>query len=224
MKTNVLVTGASGNLGVAVVERLLRENYGVLAVARDAEGLEGATVTPVDLTDETAVNEYIAANTGGGAQIEAAVLLVGGFAMGSLPETEGAAVQKMIRLNFETAYYVVRALLPHFEQNGGGQFVLIGSRPAFTPADGQHMVGYALSKSLVFQLSEIINEYGKEKGIRSAVVVPSTIDTLTNRKAMPNADFSRWVQPETVADAIHFLLTDTGKQLREPVLKVYNRS
>ncbi len=223
MNTNVLITGASGNLGVAVTERLLRENFGVFAVAREAEGLEGATVSPVDLTDENAVSEYIAGITGG-VKIGAAVLLVGGFAMGGLLETEGAAIQKMIRLNFETAYHVVRALLPHFEQNGGGQFVLIGSRPAFTPADGRRMVGYALSKSLVFQLSDIINEYGKEKGVSSAVVVPSTIDTLANRKAMPDADFSRWVQPETVADAIHFLLTDTGRQLKETVLKVYNRS
>ncbi|MCB0608693.1 MAG: SDR family NAD(P)-dependent oxidoreductase [Lewinellaceae bacterium] len=224
MNVKVLITGASGNLGTAVVEKLMKAGFGILAVARDAEGLQGAVVAPVDLTDEKAVQEYVAAITSGGHRIGAAVLLVGGFAMGALAETDGAAIQKMIRLNFETAYHVVRALTPHFEQNGGGQFILIGSRPAFTPADGQHMVAYALSKSLVFRLSEIINETGKGKGISSAVVVPGTIDTPVNRKSMPDADFSAWVQPEIIADAIAFMLSPAGRQTRETVLKVYNQS
>ncbi|MDX1942058.1 MAG: SDR family NAD(P)-dependent oxidoreductase [Saprospiraceae bacterium] len=224
MKKSILVTGASGNLGSAVVKKFQSENYRVLATARNAEGLEGAEVAAVDLTDEAAVNAYIQQITTGDADIQAAVLLVGAFAMGDLQETDAAALQKMYKLNFETSYFVVRALLPYFEKNGGGQFMLIGSRPGFQAKDALHSVAYGLSKSLVMYLAEIINAYGKGKGIKASVIVPSTIDTPQNRSAMPNADASKWVSAETVADSIHFLLTDTGKQLRETVLKMYNEA
>jgi NAD(P)-dependent dehydrogenase (short-subunit alcohol dehydrogenase family) len=224
MKKSVLITGASGNLGGAVVKKFQNEDYHVHAVARDAMGLDGAEVTPIDLTNEAAVNEYIEKITTQNSSLRTAVLLVGGFAAGNLKQTDGAALQKMYQLNFETAYFVVRALLPYFEQNGGGHFVLIGTRAAFTPKDAQHLVAYGLSKSLVMYLSEIINAYGKGKGITASVIVPSTIDTPPNREAMPNADFSKWTTAEAIADTIHYLLTDSGKHLRETVLKMYNEA
>ncbi|MBK7872911.1 MAG: SDR family NAD(P)-dependent oxidoreductase [Saprospiraceae bacterium] len=221
---SVLVTGASGNLGSAVVKKLQNEGCHIFATARDANGLDGAEVAPVDLTDETAVDAYIQSITAKNTNIKAVILLVGGFAMGDLNQTDAAALQKMYKLNFETSYFVVRALLPYFEQNGGGQFILIGSRPGFQAKDAIHTVAYGLSKSLVMYLAEIINAYGKDKGITAAVIVPSTIDTPQNRSAMPNANPDKWVSADTLADSIYFLLTDTGKQLRETVLKVYNES
>ena len=221
---SVLVTGASGNLGSAVVKKLQNEGCHIFATARDANGLDGAEVAPVDLTDETAVDAYIQSITAKNTNIKAVILLVGGFAMGDLNQTDAAALQKMYKLNFETSYFIVRALLPYFEQNGGGQFILIGSRPGFQAKDAIHTVAYGLSKSLVMYLAEIINAYGKDKGITAAVIVPSTIDTPQNRSAMPNANPDKWVSADTLADSIYFLLTDTGKQLRETVLKVYNES
>lgn len=221
---SVLVTGASGNLGIAVVKKLQNEGYHIFATARNAEGLDGADVAPVDLTDETAVNKYIQNITSDHKDVKAAVLLVGGFALGDLHQTDAAALQKMYKLNFETSYFVIRALLPYFEQNGGGQFILIGSRPGFQAKDALHSVAYGLAKSLIMHLAEIINAHGKGKGITASVIVPSTIDTPQNRSAMPNADVNKWVKAETIADSIHFLLTDTGKQLRETVLKVYHES
>jgi NAD(P)-dependent dehydrogenase (short-subunit alcohol dehydrogenase family) len=222
MKKSILITGASGNLGSAVVRKLQNEGYHIFATARNADGLEGAEVAAVDLTDEPAVNSYIKSITDGTPDLKAAVLLVGGFALGDLAETGGAALQKMYKLNFETSYFIVRALLPYFQQNGGGKFILIGSRPGFDPKDAKNKVAYALSKSLVMYLSEILNAHGQ--GITSAVIVPSTIDTPQNRSAMPKADPGKWVRPETIAESIHFLLTDTGSQLRETVLKLYNEA
>ncbi len=224
MKKSVLITGASGNLGNAVVKKFQTENYHVYAVARDAMGLDGAEVTPVDLTNEAAVNEYIETLISKNTNLTTAVLLVGGFAVGDFKNTDSAALQKMYKLNFETSYFVVRALISHFEANGGGHFVLIGTRAAFMPKDAQHLVAYGLSKSLVMYLAEIINAYGKEKGIQASVIVPSTIDTPQNRQAMPDADFSKWTTAEAIADAIYFLNTDSGKHLRETVLKMYNES
>lgn len=224
MKKSVLITGASGNLGGAVVKKFQNEDYHVYAVARDATGLDGVEVAPVDLTNEADVTAYIEKITIQNSSLKTAVLLVGGFAVGDLKKTDGAALQKMYKLNFETTYFVVRALLNHFETNGGGHFILIGTRAAFTAQDAQHTVAYSLSKSLVMYLAEIINAFGKDKNICASVIVPSTIDTPQNRKDMPDADFSKWTTPEAIADTIHFILTDAGKHLRETVLKMYNEA
>lgn len=226
MKKSVLITGASGNLGGAVVQKMNAEGFRIYTMDRQQSHFENTDLiaTAIDLTNETAVNEYITKITAQETDLKTAILLVGGFAMGDLKKTDGAALQKMYQLNFETAYFVVRALLPYFEANGGGHFILIGTRAAFTAKDAAHLVAYGLSKSLVMYLAEIINAYGKDKNIQASVIVPSTIDTPQNREAMPDADFSKWTTGEAIADTIYYLLTDSGKHLRETVLKMYKES
>ena len=131
----------------------------------------------------------------------------------------------MIALNFYTAFHIVRPLLAHFlEKKHGGQFILVGSRPGLNAADGKDFFAYSLSKAMIFKLAEFINAEGKDKGVTATVIVPSTINTEANRKAMPNADFSKWVPAENIADAIAFSLSGTGKMLRDNVIKIYNRS
>ena len=87
-----------------------------------------------------------------------------------------------------------------------------------------HTLAYSLSKGLVFHLAELINAYGKEKNISATVLVPSIIDTPINREAMPEADFSTWVTPQALADMVAYLLTPSGKQVSESVIKLYNKS
>ena len=209
MKKSILITGASGNLGSAVVRKFQEEGYTLYAIARGPEGLiDGVQFANVDLTQETAVGDYLRELTQKDPELKSAILLVGAFALGGLKETDGAALEKMIKLNFHTAYYVV----------------LIGSRPGFQPQDAVHSVAYGLSKAMVHYLAEVINAYGKGKGIRASVVIPSTIDTPQNRESMPDADFSKWVPAEGIADAIYFLFTEPGQLLRETVIKVYHES
>jgi NAD(P)-dependent dehydrogenase (short-subunit alcohol dehydrogenase family) len=86
------------------------------------------------------------------------------------------------------------------------------------------MLSYALSKSLVFRLAEVINEDGKGYGITASVIVPGTIDTPQNREAMPDADFTAWVTASEIADNIYHLSTPAGRQLRESIIKVYGES
>jgi NAD(P)-dependent dehydrogenase (short-subunit alcohol dehydrogenase family) len=85
-------------------------------------------------------------------------------------------------------------------------------------------VAYGLAKSLIFRLSELMNDEAKGKNVVTSVVVPSTIDTPQNRKAMPDADPSNWVKPEAIADIIYFYCTNTAAALREPVINVYGNS
>ncbi len=228
MKKSILLTGASGNLGGAVLKRLSAAGYHILAIAGSQQGAdalqsESVEAARLDLSDEAAVRDYIQ-EMSANRDIAAAVLLAGGFMPGKLAETGSEALHKMIALNFETAFYTVRELLPVFEKRGGGQFILIGTRSGMEAKEGKNMAAYALSKGLVFQLAEMINAYGKGKGIDATVIVPSTIDTPANRKAMPQADFEKWVSPGAIADAILFVLSDSGRQMRESVLKLYHES
>jgi NAD(P)-dependent dehydrogenase (short-subunit alcohol dehydrogenase family) len=150
--------------------------------------------------------------------------LVGGFAQGNIHTTSGADVQKQIALNFETAYFVAKPLLQHFQDKGSGRLVFIGARPALNPTQGKDLLAYALSKSLLFKLAEFINEDNKGKNITATVVVPSTIDTPLNRKYSSGINFEDWVKPEQLAETIEFVVSDKGSALRETVLKMYNNS
>ena len=229
MKT-ILITGANGNLGQVVSRRLLDDGFRLLAV----EGLAGTgklpeheniEVSELDLSDEMQVRDYIGNILQKEPDILAAVLLAGGFAMGKITETGKESLNRMIDLNFYTAYNLVKPLFEHFLGKArGGQFIFIGSRPGLNPADGKDFFAYTLSKSMLFRLAEVINAEGKDKGVSATVIVPSTIDTAANRKAMPGADFSKWVPPSNIADAISFCLTDTGRMLRDQVIRIYNNS
>jgi NAD(P)-dependent dehydrogenase (short-subunit alcohol dehydrogenase family) len=224
MSKSILITGATGNLGGAVTRKLLADGYKLyttLVPTDKAPEDERIHAKVVDLFNEHDCAVYVDEITESGDDVRAGIFLVGGFAMGSLTETNLGALDKMIRLNFYTAFSMAKPLFEHFEKVGGGQIVLIGARPAL---QGKQAVAYALSKSLIFHLAEIINQAGKDKNIRASVVVPSTIDTAPNRQSMPDADFTKWVPAESIADVIAFLLTDSGGMLRETVVKVYNEA
>jgi NAD(P)-dependent dehydrogenase (short-subunit alcohol dehydrogenase family) len=229
MKT-VIITGANGNLGTATVKKFLDENYSVIAVdAKDdhldfAKGNKNFERQAVDLTNENETENFVKTVIVSRGKIDAALMLVGGFAMGNVTTTAGADIQKQFSLNFETAYFLARPLLQHMQQNGYGRLVFIGARPAINPAQGKDMIAYALSKSLLFKLADFINEENKGKNIVASVVVPSTIDTALNRKSMPDVNPENWVKPEQLADVLEFICSEKGVPLREPLYKVYNNS
>ncbi|MFW5975027.1 MAG: SDR family NAD(P)-dependent oxidoreductase [Bacteroidota bacterium] len=227
MQKTIIVTGANGNLGQAVTRKFLDEGnkvIGLIAPHTETDFIESADleIFEADLMkeeDTLAVIKKLDNN------LEGAVLTVGGFGMGTLEETSLKQIEKMFYLNFVTAYNTSRALLQKFKENNSeGQIVLIGARPALDPAAATGVVAYGLSKRLVQYLSDIINEKSKDTGVTSSVIMPSLIDTPPNRQAMPKADFSKWVKPQTLAENIFHLFTDSGKALRETVLKVYNKS
>lgn len=224
----ILLTGGTGGLGRTVTQTLLANHHQLIITHEPGHTVDSAPnllAVEADLTDETACRNLVERTVAEHGRIDAAVLLVGGFAMGSLADTSYADIEKMIHLNFRTAYNVVRPVVAQMErQEGGGRIVLIGARPALLAGAAQHMVAYALSKALVIQLSDIVNAFGKDKNIVSSVIVPSTIDTPANREAMPDADPDNWVNPQDLAELIQFVTFGPGRMLREPVLKAYNRA
>lgn len=229
MKT-VIITGANGNLGSAVTKTFLQKGYRVIiTVANDAmksdishhEKLEVHVVNLMHEEESKSFVEKVIATHG---TIDAALLLVGGFAMGNIAKTSVADIQSQISLNFNTAYHVARPLFGHMMEKGSGRIVFIGSRPALEATAGKGMIAYGLSKSLLFKLAEYLNAEAKGKNVMAAVVAPSTLDTEINRKSMPNANPDDWVKPSALANILEFLVSDIGGPLRESVLKVYNNS
>ncbi len=227
---NVIVTGAAGNLGNAVTKHMLDKGFRVIATVHKEASLkelpshDNLHAQVVDLQDEEKAKLFVEESMAKYGTIHAALLLVGGFAMGSITNTGIADIRHQLSLNFETAFNAVKPLLPHMLNNNNGKIVLIGSRPALQTSAGKSMVAYAMSKTLVFSLAEYINHEGKGKNVTATVVVPSTIDTPPNRQAMPDAHYENWVTPESLAEIIHFVVSDAAAPLRETVLKVYNNS
>jgi NAD(P)-dependent dehydrogenase (short-subunit alcohol dehydrogenase family) len=227
MSKTVIITGAAGNLGKAAVDTFVQEGYRVVATispgnqSRYPSG-DSVEYKEADLTNESGCRELVNDVIKKYERIDAALLLVGGFAMGNIEQTDGVALKKMFALNFDTAYFVARPVFLQMQkQPGGGRIVLVGSRPSLDAKAGKNMVAYALSKSLLFKLAEYLNAEGSAHNIVTSVIVPSTIDTPENRKSMPNADFNKWVKPEDIAKHLAHLCSPGGSSLREPILKLY---
>jgi NAD(P)-dependent dehydrogenase (short-subunit alcohol dehydrogenase family) len=212
------------------VERFSKDGYQVIATVSPGKKLDYVAngkvdVVQLDLTNEKLTAETVASVVKKYQTIDAALLLVGGFAMGNIEKTDGAAIQKMFSLNFETAYHVARPVfMQMMKQSNGGRMVLIGSRPSLVATEGKSKLAYALSKSLIFQLAEYLNAEGAPHNVTATVIAPSTIDTPENRKSMPKANSADWVKPEEIADIMYFACSDKGNPLRQTVLKVYGNS
>jgi NAD(P)-dependent dehydrogenase (short-subunit alcohol dehydrogenase family) len=229
MKT-AIVTGASGNLGKAIVTKFLEERYHVIGtvMANDPVPLdinnEHFEKTIVDLLNETESQKFIQEIISKYGNINTVVLTVGGFATGTVANTSLADIDKQIKLNFNTTFNIVRPVFAQMIKQKHGRIFMTGSRPGLHSFHGNGMVAYSLGKSLLFRLADLMNDEAKGMDVVTSIVVPSTIDTVQNRKAMPDADFSNWVTPEEIANLIYYHSSDKAKALRETVIKVYGNS
>ncbi|MGZ8559773.1 MAG: SDR family NAD(P)-dependent oxidoreductase [Chitinophagaceae bacterium] len=229
MKT-AIVTGAFGNLGQAVVKKFIDEGYKVIGtvIPNDPAPMDfptgGFEKVVVDLMSEEDSQKFVASVIAKYSSVDAAVLTVGGFAMGKIADTTTADIMKQYKLNFETAYNVARPVFIQMVKQNNGRIFIVGSRPGMEATRGKGMVAYGLTKSLIFRLAELMNHEAKGHNVVTSVIVPSTIDTPQNRKSMPEANFSNWVRAGEIADAIYYYCSEDAKSLREPVIKVYGNS
>lgn len=229
MKT-VIITGANGNLGTAVTRHFISKGYRVVATVIHENMKVDMPPDPlldvqvVDLANEQDAATFIELSIAQYGTIDAALMLVGGFAMGTIAATSSADIDQQLSLNFKTAYQVARPLFKHMLEKGNGRLVFIGARPALEAASGKNLLAYGLSKSLLFKLAEYLNEEAKGKNVTATVVAPSTLDTPLNRKSMPDVDPATWVKPEALAAILEFIVSEAGAPLRESVYKVYNNA
>jgi NAD(P)-dependent dehydrogenase (short-subunit alcohol dehydrogenase family) len=230
---SILITGAGGNLGRAVINEMARDHYlhAALGPGEDAKffiehpSKSNIETTFINLMDELACEAYVAnvaQNTND--IITAAILLVGGWQKGNLEDTHLTDLDKMIKLNFATAFNVVKPLVEYFKKTGIGRFIFIGARPAINVNEAKEQFAYAISKSMVIKMAEIINQTSAKYNIQAHVIIPSVLDTPQNRLAMPDANPADWVQPDHIAQTIRFLLSDPANDFRDTLLKIYNKA
>ncbi len=222
-KRIVVVTGAFGVLGRAVVRRALELGAFVAQVDRGdaAPGADDAArnlVLPgVDLADPDAARAAFArigAHFGG---IDALLNVAGGFVWRQVAGGDLAAWDRMYALNLRTAVAACMSALPFLERSGSGAIVNVGAFGAVKAGAG--MGAYAASKAGIAKLTESLAEELKGKVTVNAVL-PSIIDTPANRADMPDADFGKWVRPEDLAEAMLFLASKKSRAITGALLPV----
>jgi NAD(P)-dependent dehydrogenase (short-subunit alcohol dehydrogenase family) len=212
---HVVVTGAGGFLGAAVVAAARREGARITLV--DAVPVRGEAdgVLLLDLTDAAATAQALRAI----GPVDALFHLAGGFDMGQpshdIPE---AAWASMFKINVDTLRHAVTALVPGMIERGTGKIVTIGANAA---QRGQAFMGaYCAAKAVVMRLTESLSGELKTKGININGVLPSIIDTPRNRADMPDADPGTWVAPEDLANVICFLGSDAARAVHGALIPV----
>lgn len=225
---SIIITGASGNLGKAVAEKFLTEGHTVTGTVHSIQkSITNITnskyeTAQVDLKDEKEVQQFVDSVIDKHHHIDVAVLTAGGFAMGSITETELSDIQQQLNLNFATAYNVARPVFNQMMKQKKGHIFLIGARAGIDARFSKNTIAYGMSKALLFRLAELLNEEAKGTEVVTSVIVPGIIDTPQNRAAMPDADISSWVKPDAIAEIIYYYCSSAASVLREPILKVYN--
>jgi NAD(P)-dependent dehydrogenase (short-subunit alcohol dehydrogenase family) len=216
----VLVTGASGGLGPAVVNEFLKAGASVAGAARSWSGQEDRFLRiSADLTKPGDCRRMIAE----AGNPDVVVHAMGGYAGGTtVDETEDSTWHKMMDLNLNSAFYVFRAALPPMLEAKRGRLIAIGSPMALQPAT-RH-AAYGVSKAALVHLVRTIAIEVKRDGITANIVLPGTMDTEANRRAMPGADKSNWVQPESVAKVVAWLASAEATDVNGAVIPAYGRS
>jgi NAD(P)-dependent dehydrogenase (short-subunit alcohol dehydrogenase family) len=153
-------------------------------------------------------------------RVDAVVHLIGGFAGGvPVSDTDEATLDKMLDLNLRSAFYLLRAALPAMCRQRYGRIVAIGSRAAVEANAGAG--AYSASKAALIALMRAVALETKDVCISANVILPGTMDTPANRHAMPDADFTKWVQPAQVARLVVSLTSDETPQMTGAVLPIF---
>lgn len=223
----VLLTGGTGGLGLGVTPLIIAQGADVTIPYRqpqDMERLKGI-IAPADLAriqfintnleDETSVEELI--NRMG--KVDILIHLVGGFDMGATHEYSFNSWKKQIDLNLNTTFLTCKYSLGKMLENGYGRMITIGSRGGIDPA--ANLAAYSAAKAGVIALTKAIAQETKGKNITANTIIPSIIDTPTNRQDMGVKNADQWVKPESIGQVICFLLSDAAKDISGAVIPVY---
>jgi NAD(P)-dependent dehydrogenase (short-subunit alcohol dehydrogenase family) len=214
------MTGGSGGVGRSVLPAFVSAGARVIAGDRQPLSRPPAEVTPIkaDVTDEGDVHRLVneAIRTFG--RIDALVNLVGGFAEGRVVETDISTWQRMLTMNLTSAFLLSKAVLPHMLERRMGRILHVAARAALEPFPGA--AAYIVSKSGLVALIRTLSVELRESGVTVNGILPNTIDTPGNRKAMPDADPSKWVRPEVIAQTLIFLASDEAVQINGALVPI----
>jgi NAD(P)-dependent dehydrogenase (short-subunit alcohol dehydrogenase family) len=223
---HVIVTGASGGLGSAVVEHLVAAGARVFAPLVERERPAHATwlahpqvelTVDVDGGSEAALAGFFASVP----TLWASIHLVGGYTGAALVDTTAADFDRMIAMNARTCFLATREAARAL-RGRGGRIVNVAARPALVPTAG--LIAYSASKAAVVAITQGAAAELAADGVFVNAIVPSIIDTPANRAAMPDADFTRWPKPAELAATIGYLASPSNAVTSGALVPVYGRA
>ena len=219
-----LITGANGGLGSAVTKAFLDAGATVAGVSRSIRDSDFANsrfyAVSAELTSSAAAQTVVDKVVSRSDRIDILTHLVGGFAGGSpVADTGDKVLEQMLDVNLKSAFFIAKAVLAHMRVQKSGHVLFIGSRAA--TEQNANAGAYSASKAALLALTRAIAAENAPLGISANIVMPGTMDTPANRKAMPAADLSKWVQPEQVANLLVALASDDLSQVSGAAIPVY---
>jgi len=214
----VLITGGAGALGHTVVPSFVSAGASVFLGDLNPVQQSGVTSLKADFTDQTQVRGLVNDVIQSAGRLDALINLVGGFATGRVVETDVSLWQRMMAMNLTSAFLLSHAVLPSMLERRQGRIVHIAARAGLEPFPGA--AAYIVSKAGLIALIRALSTELNGSGVTVNGVLPSTIDTPANRKAMPTADPSKWVRPESIAQALIFLASDEAIQINGALIPI----
>jgi len=216
----VLIAGGSGALGQTVVPSFVAAGARVITVDRHLPSVqaEGGTEMKADLTDEADVRRLVDEVIRTAGHIDALINLVGGFAIGRVVETDVSLWHRMLTMNLTAAFLLSKAVLPHMWERRTGRIVHVAARAVLEPFPGA--AAYIVSKSGLVALIRALALELAGSGVTVNGVLPTTIDTPANRRSMPDADPSKWVRPESLAQTLIFLASQEASEINGALIPI----
>jgi NAD(P)-dependent dehydrogenase (short-subunit alcohol dehydrogenase family) len=212
----ILITGANGGLGSSITQAFLGTGATVIGASYSISAAEfpQPNFLPIsaDLTKASAVNEVVKSVIDRYKRLDTLIHVLGGFAGGkTIADTDDATWNQMYDLNLSSAFYVLRAAIPHLRKSGQGRIVAIGSLTALQPWVG--LGAYVTTKTALVALVRTVALENQDAGLTANVILPDTMDTPGNRKSMLNADTSKWVRTTDVADLALWLADERAAHI-----------
>ena len=230
----VVVTGGTGGLGRSVSMAFLAEGANVVVTYReqrewdDLKSVAGANISSltghrVDVTDEVGVGQFVQKVIAEYGHLGVLVNTVGAYAGGiKLWETDPKVFDRILTLNLRAGYTILRAVVPAMLKQERGTIINVAAKAAVDHAGGA--AAYVASKAAAVAMIDSLAADLKGTGVRVNSILPSIIDTGANRRAIPNADFTKWPKPEDIARVILFLCSEDARLIHGAAVPVYGDS
>lgn len=229
-----MITGGTGGLGTALVRRLVRSDHRIAVtylLPEEAQTFEDEfevdeeriVLTRVDCTNAESVNAFIKEVAERWGSVDMLCSLVGGWAGGrDVEETDDLRFERMIDLNLRSAFYAVRAVIPHMKAGEWGRIILVGSRGAIEFPEAQ--AAFNIAKAGVMALGRSVATELEGTGVTANVLVPAVIDTPATRRSLPYADYVNWPTPDEIAAVAEFVLSEESGVMNGALVPVYGRA